>query len=239
MSEKILSSRKQADNGLSLLALTAPIAMGYIPLGTVFGFLFVQAGGDGWLAVLASVLVYAGAAQYMMIPMISSGLSVGTIALATLVVNLRHVFYGLSLLKKLPQDRWLRWYMVFGLTDETYSVLTMLPETTSPKKMAALALLNQGWWVLGSAIGALIGAQARVPLAGLDFVLAALFAVLAVEQWRTRNSSAPLWVALISYGIASFLAPEHALVFSIALSVAAGLFWSPRAADAAREVGHD
>lgn len=239
MSEKILSSRKQADNGLSLLALTAPIAMGYIPLGTVFGFLFVQAGGDGWLAVLASVLVYAGAAQYMMIPMISSGLSVGTIALATLVVNLRHVFYGLSLLKKLPQDRWLRWYMVFGLTDETYSVLTMLPETTSPKKMAALALLNQGWWVLGSAIGALIGAQARVPLAGLDFVLAALFAVLAVEQWRTRNSSAPLWVALVSYAIASFLAPEHALVLSIALSVAAGLFWSPRAADAAREVGHD
>ena len=69
--------------------------------------------------------------------------------------------------------------------------------------------------------------------------LAALFAVLAVEQWRTRNSSAPLWVALVSYAIASFLAPEHALVLSIALSVAAGLFWSPRAANAAREVGHD
>lgn len=209
--------------------------MGYIPLGTVFGFLFVQAGADAWLAVLASLLVYAGAAQYMMIPMIAAGLPVGAIALATLVVNLRHVFYGLSLLRKMPQERWLRWYMVFGLTDETYSVLTSLPESTPPRKMAAVTLLNQGWWVLGTAIGALVGAQARMPLAGLDFVLAALFAVLAVEQWRTRKTPVPLWVALASYAVASLLSPRHALVISIAISVAAGMLWQPRSGPSVRE----
>jgi 4-azaleucine resistance transporter AzlC len=217
---------------LSVLTLTAPVAMGYIPLGTVFGFLFVQAGGEGWLAVLASVLVYAGAAQYMMIPMLAAGLPVTAIALATFIVNLRHVFYGLSLLEKLPQGKLLRAYCVFGLTDETYSVLTTLPVDTRPRQMALVSLLNQGWWVLGTAMGALIGAQAQVTLAGLDFALASLFAVLTVEQWRSRQSSAPLWVALAAYAVAYKVAPAHALVVAIALSMAAGV-WLARRSPAA------
>lgn len=220
----------------SVFSLTAPVAMGYIPLGTVFGFLFVQAGAQWWLAILASLFVYAGAAQYMMIPMIAAGLSVGTIAVATLIVNLRHVFYGLSLLDKLPQKQFPRWYMIFALTDETYSVLTTIPDTTSDKNKVLIALLNHFWWVLGTAIGALIGAQAHIALVGLDFVLAALFAVLTVEQWRTKKSPAPLWVALAAYTVAYFLAPKHALVISIALSIAAGMVWQPASS---KEVNHD
>src|SRR5690606_1862279 len=173
---------------LSLGALTAPVAMGYIPLGMVFGFLFVQAGASWGMAVLASVVVYAGAAQYMMIPMVAAGLPAGAIALATLVVNLRHIFYGLSLLETFPRTPLLRWYTAFALTDETYSVLTTLPRDTPARRMALLALLNQGWWVLGTLMGALIGARAQVPLDGLDFVLCSLFAVLTVEQWRARSS---------------------------------------------------
>ena len=218
-----------ATSRLSVLALTAPVAMGYIPLGMVFGFLFVQAGAHWSLAIVSSLLVYAGAAQYMMIPMIAAGLPVGAIALATLIVNLRHVFYGLSLLSRFPQNGWLRWYMAFALTDETYSVLTALPKSTSEKQMASLALLNHSWWVLGSALGAIIGAQAQLALAGLDFVLAALFAVLTVEQWRSRKSSAPLWVALAAYALAYPLTGKHALVISIVLSIAAAMLWQPKA----------
>ena len=88
---------------LSLLAMTAPVAMGYIPLGMVFGFLFVQAGGAWWLAALASLVVYAGAAQYMMTPLLAVGTPLGALALATLIVNLRHIFYGLSLLGRFPR----------------------------------------------------------------------------------------------------------------------------------------
>ena len=211
-----------------MLSLTAPVAMGYIPLGTVFGFLFVQAGADWWLAILTSVFVFAGASQYMMIPMVAAGISVGTIALATLIVNLRHVFYGLSLLKKFPQGSLLRWYMVFALTDETYSVLTTIPESTSHKQMALVAFLNHTWWVLGTIIGAVVGAQAQFALAGLDFVLAALFAVLTVEQWRTKKTPAPLWVALAAYAVAYLLAAKHALVISIVLSIVAGMLWQPK-----------
>ena len=216
----------------SVLSLSIPVAMGYVPLGMVFGFLFVQAGASWWLAVVASVLVFAGAAQFMMVPMLAAGLPVAAIALATLVVNLRHIFYGLSLLDKLPQQPWARWYLVFALTDETYSVLTTLPPGTSTRQMVGVALLNQGWWVLGTLLGALIGTQAQVPLVGLDFALAALFAVLAVEQWRSAHTSAPLWVALGSYALAQALMPQQALLISIALSVLAGLLlpkWLPAA----------
>lgn len=227
-----------ADSGtprLSVLSLTAPVAMGYIPLGTVFGFLFVQAGASWWLAILASVVVFAGAAQYMMIPMITAGLSVGTIALATLIVNLRHVFYGLSLLNRLPPSRWQKAYLVFGLTDETYSVLTTLPAGTPRRQMVLVALLNQGWWVLGTAMGAVIGAQAQVKLVGLDFALTALFAVLTVEQWRTRKSGAPLWVALVAYAVASAVAPQQALMLAIVFSIAAGIFWQTKVSETAHD----
>ena len=229
MSDPITTPPNSTERPLSVLTLTTPVAMGYVPLGTVFGFLFVQAGGAWWLAIFSSLLVYAGAAQYMMIPMIAAGLPIGTIALATLIVNLRHVFYGLSLLDLFPRHLGLRGYMIFALTDETYSVLTTLPATTPPRRMALVALLNQSWWVLGTTLGALLGARAQITLAGLDFVLAALFAVLATEQWRSRKSAAPLWVALAAYALAYPLAVKHALVISIALSIVAGVVWQSRA----------
>lgn len=197
--------------------------MGYIPLGMVFGFLFVQAGGSWLMALLASLVVYAGAAQYMMVPMLAAGMPVSTIALATLLVNLRHIFYGLSLLDTFPRSFLLRWYTAFALTDETYSVLTTLPRDTPPRRLALLALLNQGWWVLGTLLGALIGTQAQVPLDGLDFVLCALFAVLTVEQWRARSSPLPLWTAVIAYALAAAVAPRHALVLAILLSIVVGV----------------
>lgn len=217
---------------ISVLSLSVPVAMGYVPLGMVFGFLFVQAGAPWWLALTASVFVYAGASQFMMVPMLAAGLPVASIALATLVVNLRHMFYGLSLLHKLPAQPWARWYLVFALTDETYSVLTTLPEGTRAGQMVTVALLNQGWWVLGTLLGAVIGAQAQITLAGLDFALAALFAVLAVEQWRSADSTAPLWVAVASYAAAQLVMPQQALLVAIALSVLAGLFWPKAASEA-------
>jgi 4-azaleucine resistance transporter AzlC len=210
---------------LSPWALSAPVAFGYVPLGTVYGFLWVQAGGEAWLAVLASVLVYAGAAQFMMVPMLAAGVPLGAIAAATLIINLRHVFYGLSLLQRLPPGRVLRAYLSFALTDETYSVLTTLPADTPPRRLVAVAALNQGWWVLGSALGAVLGSGAKVPLQGLDFALCALFAVLATEQWRARSTAAPLWWALLAYGLALWVWPAQALALSIAACVAVGAAW--------------
>lgn len=212
---------RKAPAALSLPSLSAPVAMGYIPLGALFGFLFVQAGGPPWLAVASSILIYAGAAQFMMIPMLAAGLPLSTIGLATLVLNLRHVFYGLSLLNTLPAHRWSRWYVIFSLTDETYSVLTALPAELRVQRMTLLSALNQGWWVLGTLLGAVLGRQVEWGLSGLDFVLAALFAVLAVEQWRARRDAFPIWVAVIAWGIAQAVWPAQALAIAIGLSLVA------------------
>ncbi|MFA5662803.1 AzlC family ABC transporter permease [Castellaniella sp.] len=212
---------KQPSRTLSLASLTAPVAMGYIPLGAICGFLFVQAGGPAWLAVAASALIYAGAAQFMMVPMLAAGLPLSTIGLATLVLNLRHVFYGLSLLNTLPAVRWQRWYVIFSLTDETYSVLTALPAEQRRQRIMLLSVLNQGWWILGTTLGAVLGGQAHWELNGLDFVLAALFAVLAVEQWRARQDAFPIWVALVAWAIAQTLLPSQALALAIGLSLLA------------------
>ena len=140
--------------GRSPLLLSVPVAVGYVPLGAVFGFLFVQAGGAWWMAIASSVLIYAGASQFMMIPMLTAGLPIGSIALATLVVNLRHVFYGLSLLHLVPKNGLAKFYLIFGLTDETYSLLTTLPAETTPMQRVWLTLINQMWWVSGTALGA-------------------------------------------------------------------------------------
>lgn len=214
--------------------------MGYIPLGAVFGFLFVQAGGDAWLALLSSLLIYAGAAQFMMIPMLAAGLPLGTIALATLVLNLRHIFYGLSLLNHMPASRWQRWYSVFALTDESYSVLTALKPHDRTRRMALVCALNQGWWVLGTALGVLLGGRVQIGLTGLDFVLAALFAVLAVEQWRARRDVIPIWIALTAYAVALVVLPGQALASAIGLSLIATALRPPRtAAHRETQTNHD
>lgn len=203
--------------------------MGYVPLGAVFGFLAVQAGAPAVLVLAASVLVYAGAAQFMMVPMLAAGLPWPTIALATLVVNMRHMFYGLSLLHSAPRQRWARAYLMFALTDETYSVLTALPAGTPPAHWVGVAALNQGWWLLGTSLGLVLGTRAQLDWVGLDFALAALFAVLTVEQWRSARRIAPLGVALLSYALAVWVWPQQALLLAIAACGLAGWFWPPAA----------
>jgi 4-azaleucine resistance transporter AzlC len=210
------------------IELSIPVAVGYVPLGMVFGFLFVQAGASWWLALMVSLVVYAGAMQFAMIPMLVAGLPVASIALAALVINFRHVFYGLSILNDQPQNRWARLYLMFALTDETYSLITSVTPRPKPKQMVVLAAVNQGWWLLGTLLGAALGAQLPVSLTGLDFALAALFAVLTVEQWRVKRSVVPLAVAAGSYLIMLWWAPSHALVLAIGLCVMASLVFRPR-----------
>lgn len=213
---------------VAALKASVPVFMGYIPLGIVFGFLFVQAGGTPTMAVLSSFLIYGGASQYMMVPMLAAGISVAGIAFATFVINFRHVFYGLSLINRLPANGWYKWYIAFTLTDETYSILCTMKENTPLARMLWVAFFNHIWWILGSFIGALIGSQARIDMAGLDFVLTSLFAMLTCEQWRSRKTAWPLWSALIAYAAARFAFPEQALSVSIGFCVVAGLVWGAK-----------
>ena len=215
----------------SVFSASIPVAMGYVPLGAIFGVLLVQAGGPWWLALLVSVWVYAGSAQYALVPMLSAGLGAWSVAITVALINLRHVFYGLSLLEQQPEQRWARAYLMFALTDETYSVVTTWPKETPPMRIVALAMLHQGWWVLGTLLGCGLATLIPTNLQGLDFSMAALFAVLCVEQWRRTHQSVLMWAAAAIYvGCAAWMERQVMLTAMVlsALVVVAWGGWQER-----------
>lgn len=210
---------------------TIPVLLGYVTIGIAYGLLLVTAGLPWWLAPLSSVVVYAGAAQFMAIALITSGRGVLEIALLTFLVNARHLVYGLSLLGPFGEAKRWKPYLVYALTDETYGLLTTvkpppgIPEGAEgahgrERFYALVSGLDQSYWVLGSAVGAAAGAL--VPAGwtgGLDFALTALFIVLLVEQVRSVRIAAPYLVTLAAAAIALFVfGPANFLVSAILLA---------------------
>ena len=206
-----------------VVAVSFPIMMGYIPLGMAFGYLLQTHGASWWLAPVMSFFVFAGAAQFLAIPMLSANLGISEIIFATFVINLRHVFYGLSLLDRLPDGKFKRFYLIFSLTDENYSVLTTLKKSESEQFQLAVTALNHFYWVAGAFFGALIGNMIPSRIEGVEFSLTALFAVLAVEQAYSVKSAMPFAVAVCSYAVAAFLFPSQSLFIAIMLSATLGL----------------
>ncbi len=176
--------------------LTIPVMMGYLPLGAVFGVLWVNAGLTWYWAPLMSLLLYAGAMQYLAIGLLIQQASWLDLAIATLLVNFRHMFYGLSLFHLLPPRGLRRLYFMFGITDETYSLLTAsqlsAPQPGGSRQPLQIVALNQSYWILGTLIGVVLASGLPTSVHGLDFALTALFTVLAVEQIRLRKD----WGAL-------------------------------------------
>jgi 4-azaleucine resistance transporter AzlC len=203
-----------------LFTLTLPVLMGYFPLGIVFGFLFVQSGAAWWLAPLMSLIVFAGASQFLAIALLSAGVSLSEIAFACFVVNLRHIFYGISLIDLLPRNRVSKAYCISALTDENYSLITGIPQNEAKQKALAISALTHSYWVGSTLLGALIGQSITTDIVGLDFSLTALFTVLAVEQFRrTKNLMLPL-LAVTAYIAAVQISATQPLFLAICISAA-------------------
>jgi 4-azaleucine resistance transporter AzlC len=201
------------------LQRSLPVAMGYLPAGIAFGVLAGVAGLPVWATLLLSVLLYAGAAQYACLPMLSAGLPIGNIATNIAAINLRHVFYALPLLESLPTQKLARTYCLFALTDETFSVLTSLPVQERKALILPVSLFNQSWWIIASALGVLIGPVLNDWVPHLDFAIVCLFAILAYEQYRLINSSRPIIVGTIALIIASFFSTDWLLIVAIFISI--------------------
>ena len=196
---------------------SVPVMLGYIFLGIAFGLLLQNAGYSFVWAFLASVVIYAGSMQFVLVNLLTAGAGLFYTALMTLFINGRHIFYGLSFVEKYKKMGKAYPYMVFSLTDETYSVLcgTKVPEGMSEDKVFFwISLLDQSYWVLGSVIGALAGRYITFDTTGIDFSMTALFVVIVVEQWRGSRSHFPallgaacgvLW--LVALGPEQFILP--------------------------------
>lgn len=192
-----------------------PVMFGYLPLGAAFGILAVEIGVPVWAAVLMSLVIYAGAGQFLAVALLGAGAGLVEVAVATLMLNSRHLFYALSLLKRFKGAGWRKPYLIFALTDETYSLLTSQPSQNHDQAFR-ISLLNQLWWVFGSLIGAVASANIEFDSRGIEFALTALFIVLTLEQARRLRRWLPFGIALLCGLMALVLLPDrHMLLGAI------------------------
>lgn len=204
---------------------TIPVLTGYLFIGIAFGVMYAEKGYSFLWAMLMSLLVYAGSGQYLAVNFFVPGISFVQVIFMTLMVNVRHIFYGISLLEKFNNMGRKRWYMIFGLTDETYSLLctTKVPDGVDEEKfLFAISIMNQSYWVAGSALGGLAGALLPFSSEGIDFAMTALFVVIFVEQWMDRKNRIPAIVGVSAalvclqvFGTDKFVLPSMLLMVMI------------------------
>lgn len=201
--------------------------MGYVIIGFAFGLLFVSEGYPWYLAVLMSMLVYAGALQYLSISLLSAKAGYIDTAIASLLINIRQAFYGLSVLRKFRHSGMFKPYLIFALTDETYALLTTVRENkdlSAPHYYFYLCLLNQSYWVTGTLAGALTAGLISFDTAGLDYSLTALFIVLALEQFKQLKKVFPFVLGIIVSVFALLLLPGDKMLIGAILLSLGGLF---------------
>lgn len=209
-------------NALALRA-SIPVLSGYLPLGATFGVLFSDLGYHWLYATAMGLFIFAGAGQFLAVGLLASQASLLEMALATLLLNSRHIFYGLSVLPNMRARGWRRWYQVFGLTDETYSLVTSthLPEGVDRMQFQVrVTALNHLYWIVGCSFGAWLGSTLSFNSDGIAFVLPALFVVLCIEQYKhIRDLKAFIIAGLIGVATLLWISREHMLLIALALCV--------------------
>ena len=201
---------------------TVPVMTGYVFLGFGFGILMQQSGfGVLWAAAM-SLFIYAGSMQYVAISLLTSGVSLLTAALTTVVVNARHLFYGISMIDAYKNTGRKKPYLIFGLTDETYSLVSQIrvPEGVSKNGYCFwVTLFDHLYWVTGTVLGALAGSLIPINYEGVEFALTALFVTIFVEQWLSTRKHGPAIVgvaattaSLIFFGKDVFLIPSMVII---------------------------
>ena len=201
---------------------TLPVMTGYVFLGFGFGILLHQNGyGVLWAAAM-SLFIYAGSMQYVAVSLLASGASLLTAAMTAFVVNARHLFYGISMVDAYKGSGRKKPYLIFALTDETYSLVSknQVPEGISRHGYCFLvSLLDHIYWVSGTILGSLAGQFLPINYEGIEFVLTALFVTIFVEQWLSTKNHLPAITGLLStaaclilFGKDIFLIPSMVII---------------------------
>ena len=192
--EQTLQQVKPAHKNSALRAAfpaTVPVLTGYLCLGIAYGVLMRTAGyGLGW-AVFLSIVCYAGSMEFVTVTLLTSAFDPVQALVMSILVNARHCFYGLSILEKYRGTGWARPFLIFGLTDETFSLVSTLEPPAGVERRDFyfwITLLDYLYWLSGSAIGNLLGSVLPFDSAGMDFALTALFVVLFLEQWKKKEN---------------------------------------------------
>ena len=206
----------------TVLLDTLPVMTGYIFLGIGFGILMDQNGYGVLWSFCMGLFVYAGSAQYLAVSLLASHTSLLSTAIATLLINARHIFYGISMADTYRTFGKEKPYLIFTLTDETYSLVTQKqpPEGMSRRRYCFLvSLMDHIYWITGCVLGGLIGKVMPFSFEGVEFVLTALFVTMFVEQWLSSKNHFPAVVGVMStvvclllFGSSLFLIPSMVLI---------------------------
>ena len=186
------------------LPYTLPVCAGYASVSIAFGVLMNAAGFAPWWTVLMSLVIYAGSMQFLAVSLLAAPFAPLEALVLAVMVNARHVFYGLAMLEPYRKTGRLRWFLTFGLTDEVFSLVSTLdtPEGMEDRSFYFwLTAISYFYWVAGSAVGALVGDLIPFDTTGLDFALTALFVVLFLEQWKRRENRPAGVVGLVCAGV--------------------------------------
>ena len=214
------------------------VALGLIPLGLAFGLLVTQVGFSWWWAPIMSVVIYAGSMEYLALGMITGGVGWVTSAVTGLLVNFRHIFYGLTYPRHRISNPLARAYVTYALTDEVYAITSQFGSDgvdrqgrpLSGTRLVTITLFCQLVWVVSGIVGALAGSSVQINLEGLDFALTALFVVLAYEAFQNNKDYSLLLVAIGLGVLAAVLVPGQMLLVALIAYFVFLLarFYSPR-----------
>jgi 4-azaleucine resistance transporter AzlC len=201
---------------------TLPIMTGYLVLGAGFGILMSTNGYPLCYSVFSSVFIYAGSMQYLSLDLLNSGAGMLSAILYTVAVNGRHIFYGLSMLPFYRHIKRFRSYLIFTLTDETFSLLSApcsQKEEDWESYALCISLLDHLYWCSGTLIGALLGDFLVFDTRGIDFSLTALFVTILCSQWLDNKDHYPAlcglgltWLCRLVFGSSGFLIPSMILI---------------------------
>ncbi len=219
-----MKERKNAPLFKIVFLKTLPVMAGYLVLGMGFGILLEGKGYGPLWAFAMSATVFAGSMQYVAVDLLASGASLISTAIMTLMVNARHLFYGISMIDRYKGAGHKKPYLMFALTDETYSLICseQVPEGVNPHLFYFLiSLFDQCYWVIGSTLGAVTGSLITFSTAGVDFAMTALFVSIFTEQWLSAKQHAPALIGvaatlacLLLFGAESFLIPAMLVILT-------------------------
>lgn len=219
-----MSPKKSNKKSAFLPAFKAslPVMAGYTVLGIGFGIIMQRNGYGWWWCALMSITIYGGSMQYVATSLLTSGASLISTAIITVMVHIRHLFYGIAMVDKYRNTGIKKPYLMFALTDETFSLLcsSNLPaEMDKNRYYFFVSILNQSYWIIGGILGAVIGSSFTFNSKGIEFSMTALFVVIFVEQWEKQKQHLPALtgivvtaVCLAIFGSDGFIIPTMLLI---------------------------
>lgn len=205
---------------------TLPVLAGYIVLGIGFGILLQSKGYNFLWAILMSFTIYAGSMQYVAVDLLSGGATLISTAIITFTVNARHIFYGISMLEKYKGTGKIKPYLIFSLTDETFSLVcreNMPDEINKKLYYAVVSVFNQLYWIIGCTLGGLLGSLIEFNSKGIEFSMTALFVVIFTDQWMNHKEHIPALCGIFLTIICRLIFGADNFIIPSMLAIAAAL----------------